>query len=264
MADSNLDSDGYGGIVVLLVFFLPESPRWLYTNGKLQQAKEVIIKYHGLDNPNSVYLDLQINEYMESLVLDGADKRWWDYRALFRDRASRYRVMCNLVLTVWGQWSGNGMTSYFMPAFLKTAGVTKTDTGLDINLGTSFIGLFVFMTGASLVEKIGRRKLAYRVLLVIASWWVIITITTAVYNKTGTKGAGDTAIFFVNVFGVTYSFGITPLQALYPVEVLSYQQRAKGMAFSSLVVNAALLVNMFGLPVAIKRIGYKLYIVFAC
>ena len=249
-------------LVVLFVFFLPESPRWLYTNGKQEQAKEVIVKYHGLDNPDSVYLGLQMREYGEALNLNGAEKRFWDYRALFKDRPSRYRLMCNLVLTVWGQWSGNGLTSYFMPAFLKTAGVTNPVTVLDINLGTSFIGFFASITGATFVEKIGRRKLFYRILLIISFWWILITITAAIFNKTGEKGAGDAAILFVNLFGVTYSFGITPLQALYPVEVLSYEQRAKGMAFSSLVVNAALMVNQFGLPVAIQNIGWKLYIVF--
>lgn len=249
-------------MVCAFAFFLPESPRWDYCHGSEERAKQTIVKYHGLGDPDSIYLALQMREYAEHLALDGAEKRWWDYRALFRDRSSRYRLMCNLILSVWGQWSGNGMTSYFMPAFLATAGVTNPTTVLNINLGTSFIGLFVSMTGASLVEKIGRRKLAYRILLVISFWWIMITITTAIFNKTGDKGAGDAAIFFVNVFGVTYSFGITPLQALYPVEVLSYEQRAKGMAFSSLVVNAALMVNQFGLPVAIKNIGWKLYIVF--
>ncbi|MCJ1392892.1 hypothetical protein MMC18_005764 [Xylographa bjoerkii] len=250
------------GIVCSLCFFLPESPRWLYTNGKQEQAAAVITKYHGLDDPDSIYLKMQMQEFSEELVMDGADKRWWDYRALFKNRASRYRLMCNLVLTVWGQWSGNGLTSYFMPAFLATAGVTDPTTVLDINLGTSFAGLFVSMTGATFVEKIGRRKLFYRILLVISFWWVLITITAGVFNNTGAKGAGDAAILFVNLFGITYSFGITPLQALYPVECLSYEQRAKGMAFSSLVVNSALMVNQFGLPVAIGNIGWKLYFVF--
>src|ERR1700742_4560614 len=59
-------------IVCCAVFFLPESPRWLYTNGRQEEAEQVIIKYHGLDNPNSAYLDLQMDEYKESLNLDGA------------------------------------------------------------------------------------------------------------------------------------------------------------------------------------------------
>ena len=56
--------------------------------------------------------------------------------------------------------------------------------------------------------------------------------------------------------------GITPLQALYPVEVLSFELRAKGMAFSSLSVNAAGLLNQFAWPISLKQIGWKTYFVF--
>jgi nitrate/nitrite transporter NarK len=38
--------------------------------------------------------------------------------------------------------------------------------------------------------------------------------------------------------------------------------RAKGMAFSSLAVNAGGLLNQFAWPVALKAIGWKTYIVF--
>ncbi len=69
-------------------------------------------------------------------------------------------------------------------------------------------------------------------------------------------------ITFVFIFGAIYSVGITPLQALYPVEVLSFEMRAKGMAFSSLAVNAAGLLNQFAWPVAMRNIGWRTYIIF--
>jgi nitrate/nitrite transporter NarK len=64
------------------------------------------------------------------------------------------------------------------------------------------------------------------------------------------------------LFGAVFSIGITPLQALYPVEVLSFEMRAKGMAFSSLAVNAGGLLNQFAWPISLKQIGWKTYIVF--
>lgn len=59
-----------------------------------------------------------------------------------------------------------------------------------------------------------------------------------------------------------YSVGITPLQALFPVEVLSFEMRAKGMAFSSLAVNVGGLLNQFAWPVALQNITWKTYIIF--
>lgn len=64
------------------------------------------------------------------------------------------------------------------------------------------------------------------------------------------------------LFGAVFSVGITPLQALYPVEVLSFEMRAKGMAFSALAVNAGNLLNQFAWPISLEQIGWKTYIVF--
>jgi nitrate/nitrite transporter NarK len=50
--------------------------------------------------------------------------------------------------------------------------------------------------------------------------------------------------------------------AMYPVEVLSYEQRAKGMAFQNIAGNAAGLVNMFVIPIALEKIRWRTYIVF--
>jgi hypothetical protein len=52
------------------------------------------------------------------------------------------------------------------------------------------------------------------------------------------------------------------LTVLCLVEVLSFEMRAKGMAFSSLAVNAGGLLNQFAWPVSLKNIGWKTYIIF--
>lgn len=54
-------------------------------------------------------MKLQLIEYEEFLEMDGTDKRWWDYRALFRNRASIYRLMCNCIVATFGQLAGNSM-----------------------------------------------------------------------------------------------------------------------------------------------------------
>ena len=112
----------FAGIIVIFCMFLPESPRWLYVNHKQEQARDMLTRYHGHGNPDSAWVTLQLHEYEEFLDFNGADKRWWDYRALFRSRASIYRVCCNLVVTVFGQWAGNAVLSYFLGAVLDSAG----------------------------------------------------------------------------------------------------------------------------------------------
>ena len=101
----------FSSFIFLLAYFLPESPRWLYVNNKKAQAKAMLTKYHGEGNPESEWVTLQLNEYEELLEMDGADKRWWDYRALFKNRSTCYRLFCNVCITIFGQWAGNGMSN---------------------------------------------------------------------------------------------------------------------------------------------------------
>ena len=243
---------------------LPESPRWLYVNNRYERAKAMIAKYHGNGNPNSVWVELQLHEYEEFLELNGADKRWWDYRALFHKRSSCYRLACNVTISIFGQWAGNAVLSYFLGAVLTTAGITDTTEQLNITLIMSCIQFVFAIVGANLVDRVGRRPLLLFANFGCSIVWLGITIATGVFvggNNTSSSAA-KAMQGLIYIFGIVYSIGFTPLQALYPVEVLSFEMRAKGMAFSSLAVNAAGLLNQFAWPVALEAIGWRVYIIF--
>ena len=98
----------FPALLVILPLLLPESPRWLYTRGKHTQAKKTLAKYHGCGNEDSIWVSMQIREYEEYLNMDGGDKRWWDYGSLFKTRPARYRLACNCIVAIFGQWAGNG------------------------------------------------------------------------------------------------------------------------------------------------------------
>ena len=61
---------------------------------------------------------------------------------------------------------------------------------------------------------------------------------------------------------VFFSFGWTPLQALYPAEVLSFENRAKGLALQGLVTSAVSCINTFGLPSALAALPWQTYLIF--
>jgi len=76
----------------------------------------MLTKWHGYGDSESPWVKLQLAEYDEYLEMDGSDKRWWDYRALFNSWASRYRLASNCCFAIFSQWAGNGVLSYFLPA----------------------------------------------------------------------------------------------------------------------------------------------------
>ena len=170
--------------------------------------------------------------------------------------------MCNVLFSVFGQWAGNGALTYYLVAVLQTIGITNSITQANVNLGYQCFQFFFALCGASLVERVGRRKLMIFSMAGCTLTWVAMTAAAATYADTEKSSAAQAMLAFIFIFGAVFSVGITPLQALYPVEVLSFEMRAKGMAFSSLAVNIGSLVNNYGWPIALKRIGWHTYIIF--
>lgn len=252
----------FPGLIVLLVLLLPESPRWHYVKGHTEKAKATLARFHGNGNPESEWVKLQLWEYETHLELDGADKRWWDYRAVFRNRAAWYRIMSNCIVSLFGQWAGNGVVSYFLIGFLETAGVTDSITQNNIAVGMNALQIVFAGLGCLFVDRFGRRPLLIGVNAACCVCWIGVTVACGQASMTGSKAASAATVAMVYLFQICFSFGWTPMQALYPVEVLSFEMRAKGMAFSNLMVAAGGMVNQFGFPVALQNIGWKTYIVF--
>ncbi|KAL1887830.1 hypothetical protein Sste5346_009942 [Sporothrix stenoceras] len=241
----------------------PESPRWLYVHGKVEKCRELLVKYHGNDNPNSLYVELEMREFTEELELDGADKRWWDYRVLFNTKAALYRaILCAVAVSVFSQWTGQNGVSYFLPAMLSTTGITDTTTVLNINLGITIASAVAACTGASLVDRFGRRKMLISCCICMALLWGGMLGGTGAYYTLGNTSSAKASIVFIFLIAIVFSAVYTPFQALYPAEVLSFEQRAKGMALQNFAGSAAGLVNQFALPVALEKITWKTYFIY--
>lgn len=109
------------------------------------------------------------------------------------------------------------------------------------------------VTGAIYTDKWGRRpQLLVSTGLIVGIFCIITAINaTNVYTDsagvlTSRSGAvANAEIAFIFIFGFVISAGYTPLQALYPVEVLRYESRAKGMGFYNFWVNIASFYNTF-------------------
>lgn len=115
----------FPALIFLFAWFIPESPRWLYVHNKREKSLAVLTKWHGKGNPESPWVKLQTSEYEEFLNTNGADKRFWDFSALYRGRSNRYRLACNGVFSAAGQLAGNNAFSYYLPAVLTLLGIAS-------------------------------------------------------------------------------------------------------------------------------------------
>lgn len=157
-----------------------------------------------------------------------------------------------------------GVLTYFLPAVLERAGYEGSITQANINLGYACFQFAFALCGAAFVDKIGRRPLMLGSMGGCCIVWIGMTVASALFadSNESNRSAAQATLAMIFMFGGVYSFGITPLQALYPVEVLSFEMRAKGMAFSGFAVAVGGMLNQFAWPISLAEIGWRTYIIF--
>lgn len=97
-------------VVLSLVAFVPESPRFLLAVGKGEQAHAMLTRFHGGGDPDNALVQLELHEMKTAIALDNQTvEAWWDYRSLFATRGNRWRMLQASMMAVFGQFSGNGL-----------------------------------------------------------------------------------------------------------------------------------------------------------
>ncbi|KUJ22394.1 putative hexose transport-related protein [Mollisia scopiformis] len=258
-------------IVFIGCFFIPESPRWLASRDRMDEAAKIIYRFHGGED-NEV-AKLEVREIALHVKLSKPQtpgeyiKGLWDYRELFNSHSARWRTAMITLLTFASQLTGNNILTFFQPTMLAAVGVTSVRRKLLLTFASSIVSCSGAVIGSATNDWIMRRtrfvwgsfSLASALALVAGMSSRVAASTAA--GETPSKAISGVGIFAIFLFGWIFSFVYTPNQSLYCTEVLNQEIRAKGISLHALESNLATIFFTYTTSIALGDISWKYYFV---
>jgi sugar porter (SP) family MFS transporter len=147
-----LGAESFPAILFFIVlFFIPESPRWLIVRQNESKAIQILSKIY--TQPESV--SFQLNETKQMLQNETNS----DWKMLFQPGIFR-AVLIGCAIAILGQFMGVNAVLYYGPSIFETSGISSGDSlfyqsliGV-VNMGTTILALLI-------IDKVGRKKLVY-------------------------------------------------------------------------------------------------------
>ncbi len=164
-------------LFIVLLFFVPESPRWLIKAGRDGEGYDVLTRISGVETARRESAEIKSALSQEEGSL----------RELLQP-GLRTALMVGVMLSVFGQLSGVNIVVYYGPKILGAAGYEELAALLS-QVGFGFINLIFTILALFVIDRWGRRPLLVWGMAVVSL--ALLAIGSLFY--VGTGGGGDTA-----------------------------------------------------------------------
>lgn len=238
------------------IFWVPESPRWLISKERYEEAESMLAFYHAEGDRNNATVQFSYQEMKETIRMEQDANTNSSYMDFVKTKGNRWRLAILISLGIISQYSGNALFSNYINLVYTGAGITSQNQKLGLSAGERVLYLAVALYAATFIDKVGRRPLFLAATVGMMLMFMCWTITCAIYENSGekNKAAGYAQIPFVWIYGVCYSFAWSGLLVAYALEILPYALRAKGLMIMNITVQAILAVGSQTNPVAWARL----------
>ncbi|KAM0818437.1 putative Major facilitator superfamily (MFS) profile domain-containing protein [Seiridium cardinale] len=251
-------------LCIIILPFIPESPRWLVHEGHYEEARLVVAQTNSNGDMSDPVAVTIYKEILDTLEWEKKEGRTMSPKEIIRTPTARKRLLIGMSAGPFSCIAGNIIASYYLGSELETAGITDTLSQLKANVVLNVWCLACCLGGTHLAAKWGRKPTALMTQCLLVICLFIIGGLSKIYadDPDGASSSliyGDVAVMFL--FQGFYSIAWTPLLYLYPPEVMNYSIRANGVAFSQLMLNALAMVLVFVMPIGLDNIGWKMYMI---
>lgn len=241
-------------IFLIALFFIPESPRFLVSNGRKEDALKVLTKLYGQSTGSTKLTEIDASladDHHKPKMADLIDKTTNKVRPL---------VWIGIALAVFQQMVGINVVFYYGAVLWQAVGFSENDA-LLINVVSGAVSIGACIAALLLVDKIGRKPLLW-----IGSVGMSITLSLTAYAfSTATVGPdggvslsdamGVLALVAANVYVVFFNFSWGPIMWVMLGEMFPNQIRGSGLAVAGFFQWVANFGITMSFPIMLVSIG---------
>ena len=222
-------------IYTLFVITIPESPRWLISQSRMEEAKKVM-KIISPDQDSELLATQMEEDYADAPKENIFMKKY------------RFPLMLAFLVAFFNQMSGINAFLYYAPRIFGEAGLGEK-TALLSSIGIGVVNMVFTLVGVNLIDKVGRKKLMF-----IGSIGYIISlglVSMAFYFH----WTGLAIPIFLFLFIASHAIGQGTIIWVFISEIFPNHLRASGQSFGSSThwVLAAIIPSL--IPTLFSTIG---------
>lgn len=202
----------------IIIFFIPESPRWLILKGREEKATNILERIY----TSSKEALFQLTETKS--VLSSESKSEWK---LLLQPGIRKAVIIGVCIAVLGQFMGVNAVLYYGPSIFENAGLSGGDS-LFYQVLVGLVNTLTTVLALVIIDKVGRKKLVYYGV----SGMVISLVLIATYFIYGESWAISS--IFLLIFFLFYVFccAVSICAVVFVLLSEMYPTRVRGLAMS--------------------------------
>ncbi len=223
----------------LMIFIVPESPRWLASQAKYEKATAILTRIVGKD-----YAKREIDD-IKATAKEITQKI--NYKLLFQGKMPKI-LLIGIVIAVFQQWCGINVIFNYAQEIFTAAGYGVSDILFNIVI-TGVTNLLFTFVGMYTVDKLGRRAL---LLFGAAGLACIYAILGACYYFQIT---GMFVLIMVVAAIACYAMTLAPIAWVVISEIFPTRVRGMAMAVATFSLWTACFILTYSFPLLNKGLG---------
>jgi hypothetical protein len=189
---------------------IPESPRFLISKDRREEAYRTLVYYHAENDPHSSFAAAEMAqiEHTIRLELENSKRSW---RELFIVPGLRKRVIIGSFLGLFTQWSGNTLLSYYLNDLLSLIGYEDASFKGKVNVGLNSWNLVNAVIISLLVRRFRRRTMYLTCAISLLCCYIAWTVSVQQYHKTRNVAPARLTIAIIFIYQACYNIGYNAL-----------------------------------------------------